>query len=89
MEETYDGLDNGCALGADGDGVGGVLDVAAGYPAAVGTEDCAADAEVGVWACASVSPGLLIDWMGYGQYATPFAAMVRVESSFSSSAVRP
>jgi len=46
VEETYDGLDDGCTLGADCDGIGGVLDVAAGYPAAVSAEDCAADTEI-------------------------------------------
>jgi len=41
---------------------------------------------MGLWFC---QPKPIGESNGCGQYATPFAAMVRAESSFSSSEVRP
>jgi hypothetical protein len=55
-----DGFEDGHALSADGEAIGGVLDVAAAEDSARCSAQCGADTEVGVWSV-SIFAGLLSD----------------------------
>lgn len=58
-KRTYNSRPKGHALGADADGVRGVLDVGAGDVLALLGEEAGADAELGVGACRRSAAGFL------------------------------